>query len=75
MTIKLTYVRGRNGANGRIIAEASTTSNKGVTGTWPDNAGGIEAARLYCEAARRQGHSVDDKALAKLTTAKAVAHA
>lgn len=75
MNIRITYVKGKSGANGRIIAEASTTSNKGVTGNWPDNAGGIEAARLYCEAARRQGHAVDDRALAKLTTGKAVAHA
>jgi len=72
MTIKLTYVKGKSGNNGRIIAEANKNGNTGTTGNWPDNAGGIEAARLYCAAARRQGYSVDDKALAKLTTAKAV---
>lgn len=71
MNVKIQYVKGRQGNCGRIIALASRGGNTGPTGNWPDNAGGIEAARLYCEAARRAGHEVDDKELGRLTTGAA----
>lgn len=71
MTIKIKHIIGNRRNCGRIIALASRGGNTGPTGNWPDNDGGITAARLYCEAARRAGHEVDDRELARLTTGAA----
>ena len=63
----LTITVTRNGKGGTIQGEYNCGRRLWDVGPWPLNSVGIEEARRICEAARKNGVTVNDKALSRLT--------